>query len=96
MNVVRRIVGQVNGSGWLLHLLWTTVLLCGVYWKLHEEVAVMRTQHTLEMQAVDQHITDIFNESKADRLSLHQQQVSLAQADAELRGEMIQLLKRVR
>ena len=96
MDALKKLVGSVNGSGWLVHLIWTTVLLCGLYWKMHEEVAVLKQTQELQIQAVNQHVSDIFQESVKDRQVLHETDQQLLQADAETRRLLAEVLRRYR
>ena len=48
MRAIPEKLNQINGSGWLVGLIvnvvWTTLLMAGAYWKIHESIALLQQQ----------------------------------------------------
>lgn len=86
------ILKKVNGSGWLVHLIYTTVLIVSFYWQIHEQIAVLQKS----LEAANQHTEDLFKESAADRAILHEDVVQLQAVDAETRTMIFRAVGHVR
>jgi len=59
MNNPKPILEKINGYGWLLGVIINAIMLAiavtGLYWKLHEEIAVLKVQNAYTLTAI-QHI----------------------------------------
>jgi hypothetical protein len=49
-------IEQVNGVGWFIgivaNIIWTTLVVAALYWKLHEEVAIIKVNQHQQAEAV--------------------------------------------